>query len=114
MKKISKCMYDKPYKTQFGRLYWWPQIQIIDKERLPVSYQRGMFKVKTIYPDAGSYYFRGRRIDFENCITHEVVEKYIRQDENMDCATITHFYNSLRDILSELNRSACDQLIWEI
>lgn len=107
-------MYDKPYKTQYGNTYWWPQIQIIDKEKRPISYQRGIFKVKYIYPDKGSYYFQGRRIDFENCITNQSVEKYVMPSQGMDHVTIADFYHSLRDILLELNKSACDRLIREM
>ena len=45
-------MYDKPHPTPtYPDKYWWPQIQIIDECKQPTTYQRGMFKVKHIFPD---------------------------------------------------------------
>ncbi len=104
-------MYDKPYITQQGTEYWWPQIQIIDKQKQPTTYQRGMFKVKHIYPDIGSYYFKGRQIVFENCITHESIERVAESTQDPQFVTIADFYNSLIDIMDELNRNACEQLM---
>lgn len=108
-------MYDKPHPTpSYPDKYWWPQIQIIDKDKTPTSYQRGMFKVKHVFPDRGCSYFMGRKIVFENCITNQSVEKYVMPNREMDHVTIADFYYSLRDILLELNRNACDQLMREM
>lgn len=108
-------MYDKPHPTpSYPDRYWWPQIQIIDKEKRPTSYQRGMFRVKHIFPDSGCSYFMGRKIVFENCITNQSEERYVMLNREMDHVTIADFYHSLRDLLLELNRTACDRLIQEM
>ena len=104
-------LYDRPYITQGGNAFWWPQINIIDKEGKPTIYQRGVYRVKWIYPDRGTSYFQGRTIIFENCVTNETVERQVLGDRRFDATTIELFYTSLRDILLELNRSFCDKLI---
>lgn len=108
-------MYDKPHPTPtYPDKYWWPQIQIIDECKQPTTYQRGMFKVKHIFPDQGCSYFMGRKIVFENCITNQSITKYVTSNKDMESVTIADFYHSLRDILSELNKHGCEQLIKEI
>ena len=108
-------MYDKPHPTPtYPDKYWWPQIQIIDECKQPTTYQRGMFKVKHIFPDQGCSYFMGRKIEIENCITNQSITKYVTSNKEMESVTIADFYHSLRDILSELNKHGCEQLIKEI
>ena len=106
-------MYDKPYIAQLGKgnKYWWPQINIIDVNGNPTKYQRGAFRVKWIFPDSGSYYFAGRKIQFENCITNEIEEITISGNKSVEYVTIDLFYTSLRDTLSKLNKEFCDKLI---
>ena len=104
-------MYDKPYITQFGKKYWWPQINIIDANGTPIKYQRGAFRVKWIYPDSGSYYFASRKIQFENCVTNELEEITISGNKSVEYVTIDLFYTSLRDTLSKLNKEFCNKLI---
>ena len=88
-------MYDKPHPTPtYPDKYWWPQIQIIDECKQPTTYQRG--------------------IVFENCITNQSITKYVTSNKEMESVTIADFYHSLRDILSELNKHGCEQLIKEI
>lgn len=56
----------------------------------------------------------GRKIVFENCITNQSITKYVTSNKEMESVTIADFYHSLRDILSELNKHGCEQLIKEI
>jgi len=104
--------YDEPYITQQQTPYYWPQIQILDVNGKPTTYQKGAFKVKRIHKDEGSYYHKGRILEIENCLTNDV--QSIRSPWEKDgkgYVKIQDFYFELMDILDDLNSKLSKEII---
>ena len=95
---------DKPYVTQGGYCYYWPQIQIIDKNGYPTTYRKGNYIVKNIHKDIGTSYFGCRQIDLIKCDTQEIFPVYIYGDvlRTISYTKIEDFYNTLMMMLETL------------
>ena len=106
--------YDKPYIADlrgYGTHYYWPQIQILDANGTPTTYQRGAFKIKRIHPDEGSYYHKGRILEIENCLNNEIQSigtPWVKEEKNF--VRISDFYSDIIGILDDLNRQVAKQV----
>lgn len=91
--------YDKPYITQCGTHYYWPQIKIVNRRKDQKYFQRGKLKIMRVIV-YGTYYLHSFRFDLLNCVTHELFSVYYtNSDTFVKEPTINVFYNKLCDML---------------
>ena len=91
--------YDKPYITQFGTHYYWPQIEIVNRRKAQKYFQRGKLKIMRVIVN-GTYYLHSFRFDLLNCVTHELFSVYYtNHDTTVKEPSIFDLYNKLSDVL---------------
>lgn len=97
-----KNMAAVPYVSTRGNQYYWKQYQIVDENGNVITYQRGNYIAKHIYPDTGTYMFDGRRVTFTKIDTQESITEFIAADPNWRVDDIQQFYYTLIDKMDEL------------
>ena len=82
--------YDKPYITQFGNHYYWPQIEIVNRRKTQKYFQRGKLKIMRVIVN-GTYYLHSFRFDLFNCRTHNLFTVYYTNNDTfVKAVSYTH------------------------